>query len=59
MPRKFWPTNSTMSDSPVKGWSSGIFLVAAISLIRSAHPSKASSSDRTRVLSQSRRMVLI
>lgn len=59
MPRKFWPTNSVMREGPVKGWGRGTDLVVAISLIRSAQPSKARSSDRTRVLSQSRRMVVI
>lgn len=59
MPRKFWPTNSVMSVGPVKGCSSGRDLEWAISLMRSAQPSKASSSERTSVLSQSRRMVVI
>lgn len=57
MPRKFWPTNSTMSDSPVKRCS--MLRLLQISLMRSAHASKASSSERTSVLSQSKRRVVI
>lgn len=57
MPRKFWPTNSLMRDSPVKRWSTLCF--SQISLMSSAQASKASSSERTRVLSQSKRRVVI
>ncbi|KAL2288700.1 hypothetical protein FJTKL_03388 [Diaporthe vaccinii] len=59
MPRKFWPTNSVMRVSPVKGFSILTLRSLQIWLMRSAQPSKASSSERTRVLSQSNRMVVI
>lgn len=38
---------------------SGIFLLSRISFASSAQASKASSSERTRVLSQSKRRVVI
>jgi precorrin-4 methylase len=57
MPRKFWPTNSLISVSPLKRASTP--RSSQIVLMRPAHASKASSSDRTRVLSQSKSRVVI
>ena len=57
MPRKFWPTNVASSCGPVK--RSEIPWASRISLASSAQASKARDSERTRVLSQSKRISLI
>jgi len=54
---KLCPTNSAWSCGPVKRW--GTFWRARISFVRSAEASKASVSESTSVLSQSKRMVVI
>lgn len=54
MPLKFCPTNSERSSGPV--YRCGISRLARISLASSAHASNARDSDKTRVLSQSKRM---
>lgn len=57
IPRKFWPMNSPINWGPV--YLSVMPWEARMMLARSAHASNASSSESTRVLSQSKRMWVI